>query len=45
MTTPMAGHGMSKGVTLLLRQSAEAFESTPDGPVVHLKSGQKLAGS
>jgi NADPH-dependent 2,4-dienoyl-CoA reductase/sulfur reductase-like enzyme/rhodanese-related sulfurtransferase len=43
MTTPLAGHLMSKGVTLLLGQSAEAFESTPDGLVVRLKSGEELS--
>ncbi len=42
MTTPLAGHLTSKGVMLLLGQSAEAFESTPDGLVVLLKSGEKL---
>lgn len=40
MTTPLAGHLMAKGVTLLLGRSAEAFESTPDGLVVRLKSGE-----
>lgn len=43
MTTPMAEHLMSKGVRLLLGQSAEAFESTPDGLEVYLKSGERLA--
>jgi NADPH-dependent 2,4-dienoyl-CoA reductase/sulfur reductase-like enzyme/rhodanese-related sulfurtransferase len=43
MTTPLAGHLMSNGVTLLLGETAEAFESTPDGLVVHLKSGAKLS--
>ena len=32
----------AKGVTLLLGQSAEAFEQAPDGLVVRLKSGQRL---
>jgi rhodanese-related sulfurtransferase len=43
MTAPLAEHLKSKGVTLLLGQSAEAFESTPDGLVVHLKSGERLS--
>jgi NADPH-dependent 2,4-dienoyl-CoA reductase/sulfur reductase-like enzyme/rhodanese-related sulfurtransferase len=43
MTTPLAAHLMSKGVTLLLGQSAEAFERAPDGLVVCLKSGEKLS--
>jgi NADPH-dependent 2,4-dienoyl-CoA reductase/sulfur reductase-like enzyme/rhodanese-related sulfurtransferase len=43
MTAPLAEHLMSKGVTLLLGQSAEAFESPPDGLDVCLKSGEKLS--
>jgi NADPH-dependent 2,4-dienoyl-CoA reductase/sulfur reductase-like enzyme/rhodanese-related sulfurtransferase len=43
MTTPLAKHLMSKGVTLLLGQSAEAFESSPNGLDVCLKSGEKLS--
>ena len=42
MTTPIAEHLVAKGVTLLLGQSAEAFEQGPDGIVVRLKSGQRL---
>src|SRR5439155_17905086 len=42
MTTPIAQELASKGVTLLLGQSAEAFESVSDGLVVRLKSGQRL---
>jgi NADPH-dependent 2,4-dienoyl-CoA reductase/sulfur reductase-like enzyme/rhodanese-related sulfurtransferase len=48
MTTPLAEHLAAKGVTLLLGESAEAFEKAPardapDGLVVCLKSGQRLA--
>jgi NADPH-dependent 2,4-dienoyl-CoA reductase/sulfur reductase-like enzyme/rhodanese-related sulfurtransferase len=42
MTTPLAEHLVTKGVTLLLGQSAEAFEQTADGITVRLKSGQRL---
>ena len=42
MTTPIAQELASKGVSLLLGQSAEAFEQAPDGLVVRLKSGQRL---
>src|SRR5688572_11306718 len=42
MTTPIAQELANKGVTLLLGQSAEAFEQTPDGIAVRLKSGQRL---
>ncbi len=42
MTTPLAQELASKGVALLLGQSAESFESAPDGLVVRLKSGQRL---
>jgi NADPH-dependent 2,4-dienoyl-CoA reductase/sulfur reductase-like enzyme/rhodanese-related sulfurtransferase len=42
MTTPIAQELTSKGVSLLLGQSAEAFEQAPDGLVVRLKSGQRL---
>lgn len=42
MTTPIAQELASKGVSLLLGQSAEAFEASPDGLVVRLKSGQRL---
>ena len=42
MTTPIAEHLAVKGVSLLLGQSAEAFEQGPDGLTVRLKSGQRL---
>jgi NADPH-dependent 2,4-dienoyl-CoA reductase/sulfur reductase-like enzyme/rhodanese-related sulfurtransferase len=42
MTTPIAQVLASKGVTLLLGQSAEAFEQAADGLTVRLKSGQRL---
>ena len=42
MTTPIAQELASKGVSLLLGQSAEAFKLAPDGLVVKLKSGQHL---
>jgi NADPH-dependent 2,4-dienoyl-CoA reductase/sulfur reductase-like enzyme/rhodanese-related sulfurtransferase len=42
MTTPIAEHLAAKGVSLLLGQSAEAFESTSDELVVRLQSGQRL---
>jgi NADPH-dependent 2,4-dienoyl-CoA reductase/sulfur reductase-like enzyme/rhodanese-related sulfurtransferase len=42
MTTPIAEHLTSKGVSLLLRQSADAFERSADGLTVRLKSGQHL---
>src|SRR5262249_36524944 len=42
MTTPIAQELTSKGVSLLLGQSAEAFEQAKDGLVVRLKSGQRL---
>jgi NADPH-dependent 2,4-dienoyl-CoA reductase/sulfur reductase-like enzyme/rhodanese-related sulfurtransferase len=43
MTTPLAEHLASKGVTLLLGQSAEALESARDGLDVCLNSGKRLA--
>jgi NADPH-dependent 2,4-dienoyl-CoA reductase/sulfur reductase-like enzyme/rhodanese-related sulfurtransferase len=43
MTTPIADHLAEQGVTLLLGQSAEAFEPSPEGLTVRLQSGQKLA--
>jgi NADPH-dependent 2,4-dienoyl-CoA reductase/sulfur reductase-like enzyme/rhodanese-related sulfurtransferase len=43
MTTPIAEQLADRGVTLLLGQSAEAFESTADGLSVRLKSGQRLS--
>lgn len=42
MTTPIAQELISQGVSLLLGQSAEAFEQGPDDLVVRLKSGQRL---
>jgi NADPH-dependent 2,4-dienoyl-CoA reductase/sulfur reductase-like enzyme/rhodanese-related sulfurtransferase len=42
MTTPIAEHLAAKGVTLLLGQSAEAFEPSRDGLTVRLKTGQQL---
>jgi NADPH-dependent 2,4-dienoyl-CoA reductase/sulfur reductase-like enzyme/rhodanese-related sulfurtransferase len=42
MTTPIAEHLAAKGVSLLLGQSAEAFEQGPDGLTVRLKSGLRL---
>jgi NADPH-dependent 2,4-dienoyl-CoA reductase/sulfur reductase-like enzyme/rhodanese-related sulfurtransferase len=43
MTTPIALELASKGTSLLLGQSAEAFETAPDGLAVRLKSGQRLS--
>lgn len=43
MTTPIAQALASKGVSLLLGQSAEAFEPSTDGLIVRLKSGHRLA--
>jgi NADPH-dependent 2,4-dienoyl-CoA reductase/sulfur reductase-like enzyme/rhodanese-related sulfurtransferase len=42
MTTPIVHELATKGVSLLLGQSTEAFESAPDGLVVRMKSGQRL---
>jgi NADPH-dependent 2,4-dienoyl-CoA reductase/sulfur reductase-like enzyme/rhodanese-related sulfurtransferase len=42
MTTPVAEHLAANGVSLLLGQSAEAFEPADGGLVVRLKSGQHL---
>ena len=42
MTTPIVQELASKGVTLLLGQSAEALEQTADGLIVCLNSGQRL---
>jgi NADPH-dependent 2,4-dienoyl-CoA reductase/sulfur reductase-like enzyme/rhodanese-related sulfurtransferase len=42
MTTPIAQVLAGKGVTLLLGQSAEAFEQGRDGLTLRLKSGQAL---
>lgn len=43
MTTPILAALQQRNVTVLLGQSAEAFETAPDGLVVRLKSGQQLA--
>jgi len=43
MTTPIAKELASRGVTLLLGQSAEAFEASAEGITVRLKSGQTLS--
>jgi NADPH-dependent 2,4-dienoyl-CoA reductase/sulfur reductase-like enzyme/rhodanese-related sulfurtransferase len=43
MTTPIAKELAAKGVTLLLGQSADAFESAADGLVVRLNSGLRLS--
>jgi NADPH-dependent 2,4-dienoyl-CoA reductase/sulfur reductase-like enzyme/rhodanese-related sulfurtransferase len=42
MTTPIAGQLAARGVTLLLGDSAEAFEKSGDGLSVLLKSGRRL---
>jgi len=42
MTTPIAEHLAAKGVALLLSDSAEAFEASPEGLTVRLKSGKRL---
>lgn len=42
MTTPIVENLAAKGVTLLLGQSATAFEQSSDGLRVRLKSGQEL---
>lgn len=42
MTQPVVTELANKGVTLILGQSAEAVEQTPDGLVVCLNSGQRL---
>ena len=43
MTTPIVQELLGKGVTLLLGQSAEAFERTSTGLNVRLKSGKHLS--
>ena len=43
MTTPIVQELASKGVSLLLGQSAEALEQTADGLIVCLNSGQRLS--
>ena len=42
MTTPIVETLLEHGVSVLLGQSANAFEATPDGVVVQLKSGRRL---
>ncbi len=42
MTTPIVATLEANGVSVLLGQSAEAFEQSTEGIVVHLKSGNKL---
>ena len=42
MTTPFVEALASKGVTLVLGQSAEAIEQSPDGLIVCLGSGQRI---
>jgi len=42
MTTPIVRELEDKGVTLLLGQTAEAVEQTPEGLIVCLTSGQRL---
>ena len=42
MTTPILETLAANGVTMLLGQSAESFEETPEGLVVRLKSGEQL---
>ncbi len=42
MTTPIVETLLANGVTVLLEQSADGFEQTPNGLVVRLKSGQRL---
>jgi len=42
MTTPIAEHLATRGVALLLGQSAEGLEQTPDGLMVRLQSGRRL---
>lgn len=44
MTAPITDHLKEKGVSLLLNESAEAFERDPNGLVVRLKSGRRVAG-
>lgn len=42
MTTPLVEHLASKGVVLMLGNTAEGFQATPKGLKVHLQSGQSL---
>jgi NADPH-dependent 2,4-dienoyl-CoA reductase/sulfur reductase-like enzyme/rhodanese-related sulfurtransferase len=44
MTTPIANHLREKGVSLLLNDSAEGFESDQGRLVVRLKSGRRVSG-
>ncbi len=43
MTTPLAQELAAKGVTLMLGESAEAFEQTSTGLTVRLKSGRTVS--
>jgi NADPH-dependent 2,4-dienoyl-CoA reductase/sulfur reductase-like enzyme/rhodanese-related sulfurtransferase len=43
MTTPILEAMLANGVTVLLGQSAECFEQSPDGLVIQLKSGLRLS--
>jgi len=43
MTAPILETLLGHGVTVLLGQSAEAFEQTADGLIVRLKSGERLS--
>lgn len=42
MTTPIVETLLEQGVSVLLSQSADAFEAVPEGFVVRLKSGERL---
>ncbi len=44
MTATIAEHLVEKGVSLLLNESAEAFETDQNGLVVRLKSGRRVSG-
>jgi len=44
MTAPITEILVEKGVSLHLNESAEAFETGPDGLVVRLKSGRRVPG-
>jgi NADPH-dependent 2,4-dienoyl-CoA reductase/sulfur reductase-like enzyme/rhodanese-related sulfurtransferase len=43
MTAPILEILAKRGVTVVLGQSAEGFESSPDGLIARLKSGEQLA--
>ncbi len=45
MTIPIIEELARKGVSLLLGQSAESFETAPDGLAVRLKSGQRVSAN